>query len=82
MITLSVLLLLFVLGLAAVLVIALVLAVIGLPVLLLWGLLPWLLRVAGVVLLLKALFQKPVRWENYVPAVGVFTLSIVLGWLL
>ena len=59
-----------------------VLAIIGLPLLLLLGLLPWLLRIAGVVLLVKALFDKPVKWENFMPAIIAFVLSAVLGWIL
>lgn len=54
--------------LVAVVLIFVVLAIIGLPLLLLLGLLPWLLRIAGVVLLVKALFDKPVKWENFMPA--------------
>jgi len=49
---------LFTLGiicLAAVILIPVILFLVGLPFLLLMGLLPWLLRVAGVVLLIKAL---------------------------
>ena len=48
---------LFTLGiicLAAVILIPVILFLVGLPFLLLMGLLPWLLRVAGVVLLIKA----------------------------
>lgn len=59
-----------------------VLTLIGLPLMLMLALLPWLLRIAGVVLLLRALFEKPVQWENFVPAVGAFVLAAVLGWLL
>ena len=53
---------LFTLGiicLAAVILIPVILFLVGLPFLLLMGLLPWLLRVAGVVLLIKALLDKP-----------------------
>ena len=63
---------LFTLGiicLAAVILIPVILFLVGLPFLLLMGLLPWLLRVAGVVLLIKALLDKPTRWENFMPAV-------------
>ena len=56
-------------------------AVILIPVLLLMGLLPWLLRVAGVVLLIKALLDKPTRWENFMPAVVAFALSLLIGWI-
>ena len=75
---------LFTLGiicLAAVILIPVILFLVGLPFLLLMGLLPWLLRIAGVVLLLKALFEQPVRWENFMPAVIAFALSILIGWI-
>ena len=68
--------------LVAVVLIFVVLAIIGLPLLLLLGLLPWLLRIAGVVLLVKALFDKPVKWENFMPAIIAFVLSAILGWIL
>ena len=64
---------LFTLGiicLAAVILIPVILFLVGLPFLLLMGLLPWLLRIAGVVLLIKALLDKPTRWENFMPAVA------------
>lgn len=67
---------------AAVIIIPVVLVLVGLPFLILAALLPWLLRVAGVVLLLKALFEQPTRWENFMPAIIAFALSAVLGWLL
>ena len=59
-------------------------AVILIPVILflvLMGLLPWLLRIAGVVLLIKALLDKPTRWENFMPAVVAFALSLLIGWI-
>ena len=70
---------LFTLGiicLAAVILIPVILFLVGLPFLLLMGLLPWLLRVAGVVLL-----DKPTRWENFMPAVVAFALSLLIGWI-
>ena len=76
---------LFTLGiicLAAVILIPVILFLVGLPFLLLMGLLPWLLRVAGVVLLIKALLDKPTRWENFMPAVVAFARSLLIGWLL
>ena len=75
---------LFTLGiicLAAVILIPVILFLVGLPFLLLMGLLPWLLRVAGVVLLIKALLDKPTRWENFMPAVVAFVLSLLIGWI-
>ena len=67
--------------LVAVILIPVVLLIIGLPLMLLLGLLPWLLRVAGVVLLLKAIFQQPTKWENFLPALAAFVLSAVIGWI-
>ena len=75
---------LFTLGiicLAAVILIPVILFLVGLPFLLLMGLLPWLLRVAGVVLLIKALLDKPTRWETFMPAVVAFALSLLIGWI-
>ena len=75
---------LFTLGiicLAAVILIPVILFLVGLPFLLLMGLLPWLLRVAGVVLLIKALLDKPTRWENFMPAVVAFALALLIGWI-
>ena len=73
---------LFTLGLiclAAVVAIPVVLFLVGLPFLLLLGLVPWLLRIAGVVLLIKALMDQPVRWESFLPAIAAFGLSVLLG---
>ena len=74
---------LFTLGiicLAAVILIPVILFLVGLPFLLLMGLLPWLLRIAGVVLLIKALLDKPTRWANFMPAVVAFARSLLIGW--
>ena len=68
---------LFTLGiicLAAVILIPVILFLVGLPLLLLMGL-------AGVVLLIKALLDKPTRWENFMPAVVAFALSLLIGWI-
>lgn len=62
----------------AVVAISLILAVVGLPLIILFALLPWMLRLAGVVLLVKALLDKPLRWESFVPAAAAF----VVAWLL
>ena len=75
---------LFTLGiicLAAVILIPVILFLVGLPFLLLMGLLPWLLHIAGVVLLIKALLDKPTLWENFMPAVVAFALSLLIGWI-
>ena len=75
---------LFTLGiicLVAVVAIPVVLLIIGLPLMLLLGLLPWLLRIAGVVLLIKAILDQPTRWENFLPAIAAFALSVLLGLL-
>ena len=62
--------------------IALVLALIGLPLAILLSLLPWLLRLAGVVLLVKGVLDQPFRWENLLPAALAFAASAAVKWLL
>lgn len=64
-----------------VVVVSVVLAIVGIPLMIIAGLLPWFLRLAGVVLLVKALLDKPMKWENFMPAVIAFVLSVVLGWI-
>ena len=64
-----------------VVVVSVVLAIVGIPLMIIAGLLPWLLRLAGVVLLVKALLDKPMKWENFMPALIAFVLSVVLGWI-
>ena len=64
-----------------VVVVSVVLAIVGIPLMIIAGLLPWLLRLAGVVLLVKALLDKPMKWENFMPAIIAFVLSVVLGWI-
>ena len=59
---------LFTLGiicLAAVILIPVILFLVGLPFL----------------LLIKALLDKPTRWENFMPAVVAFALSLLIGWI-
>lgn len=70
-----------ILCLVGVIVIPVVLAVLSIPFAIIIGLLPWLLRIAGVVLTIKALMDKPVRWENFTPALGAFLLSAVIKWI-
>ena len=31
--------------------------------------------------LIKALLDKPTRWENFMPAVVAFALSLLIGWI-
>lgn len=61
--------------------ISVVLAILSIPFALIIGLLPWLLKVAAAVLLVKALLEKPFRRENLLPAVGAFVASLVIGWI-
>ena len=69
------LLMLSIFCLVAGVVLTVVLSLIGLPLMLLLGLLPWILRIAGVVLLLKALFMQPTKGENFIPAVTAFEIG-------
>lgn len=57
------------------------LAILSVPFAIIFSLLPWLLRVAAVVLLVKALLEKPSRLEHFYPAIGAFVASLVLGWI-
>lgn len=62
-------------------VVGIVMLFVGLPLALLMGFLPWLLRAAGVVLVIKGLLDRPFRWENLMPAVVAFVLAAVVGWV-
>ena len=66
---------------AAIVVLALILAILSVPVRIILSLAPWALAVAGVVLLVKALTEKPMRWENFMPAVVAFLLSGLIRWI-
>ena len=66
---------------AAFVVLALILAILSVPVMIILSLAPWALAVAGVVLLVKALTEKPMRWENFMPAVVAFLLSGLIRWI-
>ena len=82
MFTLFALTLVCLVGVAAISVVAaLVLTHIGLPLAILFGLLPWLLRLAGIVLLVKGLLDRPFQVENLLPAVGAFAAGWLIGWL-
>ena len=78
MITLLTLSILCVVGVALV---SVALLLIGLPFAILFGLLPWFLNLAAVVLLVKGLLDRPFRWENLIPAVLAFVASGVLRWI-
>lgn len=58
-----------------------ILLLVGLPLALLFGCLPWLLRVAGVVLVIKGLLDRPFQWQNLVPGAGALVLAAVIGWI-
>ena len=69
-------------GLAVLAVVGLILFLaVGLPFALVFGLAPWVLGVAGVVLLVKAILDKPVRTENLMPAVLMLLASGLLRWI-
>ena len=64
--------------LAVILVLGVVLTILSVPFLVILGLLPWLLRIAAVVLLIRGLLDHPFRWENLIPAAVAFGLSVLL----
>lgn len=66
---------------AAIVILSLILAILSVPVMIILSLAPWALAVAGVVLLVKALTEKPMRWENFMPAVVAFLLSGLIRWI-
>lgn len=66
---------------AGIILVPIALAIVSVPLAIITSLLPWLLKLAGVVLLVKAVLDKPMRWENFTPAIGAFVLSFILGWI-
>ena len=66
---------------AAIVILSLILAILSVPVMIILSLAPWAPAVAGVVLLVKALTEKPMRWENFMPAVVAFLLSGLIRWI-
>lgn len=48
------------------------------PFLVIWAVLPWLLRIVAVVLLLRALLDRPFQPSSLVPAAIAFLLSVAL----
>ena len=66
---------------AAIVILSLILAILSVPVMIILSLAPWALAVAGVVLLVKALTEKPMRWENFMPAVVAFLISGLIRWI-
>ena len=64
--------------LAVILVLGVVLTILSVPFLVILGLLPWLLRIAAAVLLIRGLLDHPFRWGNLIPAAVAFGLSVLL----
>ncbi len=60
---------------------SLILSLLSIPFLLVGAVLPWLCAAAGVVLLVKAAQEKPVRWENFIPGGAAILLCIFFRWL-
>ena len=50
----------------------------SIPLAIAMAFLPWLLRLAAVVLLLRALMEQPFRLESLIPAAIAFALSLLL----
>lgn len=72
---------LFTLSLAClvlILVLFVVMTILSVPFLIIMSILPWLLRLASVVLLIRALLDRPFRWESLIPAAIAFGLSVLL----
>ena len=54
-------------------------ALLSVPFLVIMALLPWLLRVAAVLLLLRSLMEQPFHLASLAPAAVAFLLSVLLG---
>ncbi len=74
MITLTTLIVLGVLALVG-------LTLIGLPLMILIAILPGFLTLAGIILTVKALMDKPVLAENFYPAAACLVMSALLRWI-
>lgn len=78
MITLFTLSILCIVGMAL---LSVVLLLVGLPLAIFMSILPWFLRLAAVVLLVKGLLDRPFHWENLIPAAVALLASGLLKWL-
>ncbi len=57
------------------------LALIGLPLLILIAILPAILTIAGIILTVKALMDKPIMGENFYPAAACLVMSALIRWI-
>lgn len=58
-----------------------VMLLVGLPIAIFLSIVPWFLRLAAVVLLVKGLLDRPFSWENLIPAAVALLASGLLEWL-
>lgn len=72
----------FAIGLAGVILVLVLVLLVGIPLTILLSLAPWALGVLGVVLLVKALLEKPMSKESFTPALVALLASAVLRWIL
>ena len=70
-----------VVGLVIAAVVSVVLLLVGIPLMIIGGILPWFLTLVGIVMLVKAVLDKPMRWENFMPGVVALVAAGVLRWL-
>lgn len=57
---------------------ALILFLLSIPFMIIGSILPWFLTILGIVMLVKAVLDKPVRGENFIPGAAV----LAAAWLL
>ncbi len=57
------------------------LTLIGLPLMLLVAILPGFLTLAGIILVVKALMDRPVLAENFYPAAACLVMAALLRWI-
>lgn len=59
-------------------VIVLTMVLLAIPFAIILALLPWFLRLAAVILLIRALMEQPFTFHSLVPAALIFGLSVLL----
>ena len=59
-------------------VVLLTMALLAVPFAIIWVLLPWFLRLAAIILLIRALIEQPFTLYSLIPAALMFGLSVLL----
>ena len=70
-----------VIGVVIAAVVGIILFLVGIPLMIIGSILPWVLTLFGVVMLITAALDKPFRWENFIPGLVALLASGLLRWL-